>query len=215
MHNLAQPSIRKSLFTSEYKRLLRYLAVPEFGSEGLVCPDFVAAFPLHKNDIIDKSATVEQQTNDDLYAEDMKRIVFLAGYPCVEDLAKVAAVYGIHPEFLDTHLSFVCDDQTSCNLHPSKHTLPSRHEDILQISIQSIGATDSLHQNWSRTRNESETEHRKYIHGLRMGTGVGPFHSIVRNLEIHDRFRFSLEQFVTVQIKMSSEVGCGWTSKEI
>lgn len=204
------------MFTCEYKRLFRYLVVPEFGSAGLVCPDFFAVFPLRKNDNKDKPTSGEQQANDDPYTEVRRRIVFLAGYPCVQDLAKVAAVYEIDPEFLDTHLSFVCDDQTSCNLHPSIHTLPSRHEDILQISIQSIGATDLSHQNWSRTRHECETEHRKYLHGLRMGKARGwrPFHSIVRNLEVHDQFRFSLEQFVTVQIKKSSEVGSGWTSKE-
>lgn len=203
------------MFTSEYKRLLKYLVIPDFESENLACPDFVALYLLSKNGVENKPTTSNWQPNDDLWTEDGRRIVFLAGYPCAQDLAKVASVYEIHPEFLDTHLSFVCDDQTSCNLHPSIHTLPSRHEDILQVSIQSIGATDSSHQTWSRTRNDFETEHRKYMHELRMGNGWNPFDSIVRNLEVHDRFRFSLEQFVTVQIKMSPEVRCGWTSKKI
>lgn len=188
---------------------------PDFRSDGLVCPDFVTVYLLCKNGIENKSTTSDGQHNDYSCTEDRRRIVFLAGYPCDQDLAKIAAVYEIHPEFLDTHLSFVCDDQTSCNLHPSIHTLPSRHEDILQISIQSIGATDSSHQSWSRTRSECETQHRKYIHGLRMGNGWRPFHSVVRNSEVHDQFRFSLEQFVTVQIKLSPELRCGWTSKEV
>lgn len=215
MHNLAQTSIRRSLFTREYKRLLKYLEAPDSGSEGLICPDFVAAYLLCKNDNESNPTTRDEQPNHDAHTGNDRRIVFLAGYPSAKDLAKVASVYEIHPEFLDTHLSFICDDQTSCNLHPSIQTLPSRHEDILQISIQSIGATDSSNQSWSKMRSEFETEHRKYLHGLRMGKGWRPFQSIVRDLEVHDQFRFSIEQFVTVQIKMSPDLPYGWTSKRI
>lgn len=215
VHSLAQTSTRKSLFTREYKRLLKYLLAPDFVSDCLVCPDFVAVYCLCRNHIENKPIIRDGLCNHDAHTEDNRRLVFLAGYPSAKDLAKVASVYEIDPEFLDTHLSFACDDQTSCNLHPSIQTLPSRHEDILQISIQSIGATDSSNQGWSKTRSEFETEHRKYLHGLRMGKGWRPFQSIVRDLEVHDQFRFSIEQFVTVQIKMHPNPPYGWTSKEI
>ncbi|KAK8029183.1 hypothetical protein PG991_006239 [Apiospora marii] len=140
------------------------------------------------------------------------RLLFMAGYPSARQLAEIGAGYGIDPDFFDAHLSFMMDEIANLSVHPSHYTLPSSKHSILQLSIQSVGSfmEGSGQLNWQRRRQQFSDEMGSYVHNLRMGRGWHVCDSIVRRIEIHDMHRFSLEQFVTVQISDSSDESTPW-----
>ncbi|KAK8043211.1 hypothetical protein PG994_013694 [Apiospora phragmitis] len=140
----------------------------------------------------------------------------MAGYPSAHQLAEIGAVYRIDPDFFDAHLSFMFDEMANIGVHPSHYTLPSSKQHILQLSIQSVGSfmEGSGQLNWQRRRQQFTDEMGSYVHSLRMGRGWRVSDSIVRRIEIHDMHRFSLEQFVTVQISSSSDEDRPWTGED-
>jgi len=136
----------------------------------------------------------------------------MEGYPSARQLAEIGAGYGIDPDFFDAHLSFMMDEMANLSVHPSRYALPSSKHSILQLSIQSVGSfmEGSGQLNWQQRRRQFSDEMGSYVHNLRMGGGWHVGDSIVRRIEVHDMHRFSLEQFVTVQISGSWDESRPW-----
>lgn len=139
--------------------------------------------------------------------EGTNRLIFLAGYPSRHKLLQLGDLLDIDPAFFDMHLSFVRDDITSCEVHPSYYTLPSHQQTIFQVSVPCIGAApeDHTYERLSMKRAAYSRDMDKYLSDLRVGKGWKAFDSIVRAVEVHDSQRFSLQQNVTVLIKHSAQ----------
>lgn len=206
---LSDASIRASLFAGRCKRLAKFL---EDAENSVVkeppSNNFVRVFSSNATDMITNHHLKGRHKDR---ADSCKRVIFLAGYPSAQVLAEIGATYQTDPDFFDTHLNFISEDHTSCRAHPSFYTLPSRQQAILQLSIQSIGGGELAHEDWHTTRQRFVADIGSYLHSLRMGDKWKTFDSIVRGVEVHDRFRFSLEQFITIQISRDLDEGDHWT----
>ncbi|XXH04596.1 hypothetical protein Hte_011013 [Hypoxylon texense] len=102
------------------------------------------------------------------------------------------------------------EDHASCRVHPSFYTLPTRQQAVLQLSIQSIGGGESVHEDWHTRRQRFTADTGSYMHRLRMGDGWKAFDSVFRGVEVHDKYRFSVEQFVTIQISRDRAESDHW-----
>lgn len=153
--------------------------------------------------------------NGDTSSDRGNRILYLSGYPSAHTLTEIGSKYQISPEFFDKHLSFVTEGSTNCKIHPSHYILPSEQQLVLQISIPSIGGVHGVWLNEEMHKQQliHADEMNIYMHGLRMGKGWRPFHSIVRSSEIHDSSRFSIEQFVTIHITRNQPSSDKWTGR--
>lgn len=210
MKKLSDESIRASLFAGRCKRLAKFLedaqnSVAKESSPG----NFVLAFSVDKTDNIDNVANCPPDRHE-ARGNSCRQVIFLAGYPSAQLLTDIGATYKVDPDFFDTHLSFMFEDHASCRVHPSFYTLPSRQQATLQLSIQSIGGGESVREDWHTRRQRFTAEMGSYMHRLRMGDGWEAFSSVIRGLEVHDKYRFSLEQFVTVQISRDPAEGDHW-----
>lgn len=130
---------------------------------------------------------------------------------------RISYHYGLDPEFFDKHLSFVGDDDSTCNIHPPYHVLPSQQQFIFQTSLTSIAGVlgDSRHNIIAAKRDDFAVQMNTYLHTLRLGKDWGPFDSIVRAVEVHDLHRFSIEQSVTVLIKRYDGCPEKWISETL
>ncbi|KAL9045180.1 MAG: hypothetical protein Q9214_001744 [Letrouitia sp. 1 TL-2023] len=170
-----------------------------FDEFGIVYDIFEGRAPVRKPGI----ARGVQNSNED---GDSNKLLFFSGYPSLRLLVQQGSHFNIDPEFFDLHLSFVKESVTSCNMHPSYYTLPSAQCNIFQTSITSIGAAtvrDRRFRDLVEKRDAFKKSMDSYLSDLKMGKGWKTYHSIVRQMEVHDDTRFSLEQNLTIFIKRS------------
>lgn len=211
-------SPRKTLFVTEYRRLAKFwkLQATDKQSDTNGFDDFAIIY-----DIFDGRAPVRKpgiardvrNSNED---GDSNTLLFFSGYPSLRILMQQGNHFDIDPEFFDLHLSFVKDSFTSCNMHPSYYTLPSAQCNIFQTSITSIGATtagDRRFRNLMEKRDAFKKNMDTYLSNLKMGKGWKTYQSIVRQMEVHDDTRFSLEQNLTIFVKRSRSDFKKWRGK--
>ncbi|KAF9888435.1 hypothetical protein FE257_008713 [Aspergillus nanangensis] len=196
-------SPKETLFSGNCKRLAKFLHDAEAsGTKNQEARGFATVYSLNL-----------QGDDNDPAKNDSNSIIYISGYPSARALTEIGSKYQIGPEFFDRHLSFVGDDPTNCRIHPSHYFLPSQQQFVLQLSIPSIGG---VHGEWShedlRKKHQMNSDKmNEYMHDLRMGKGWRPCSSVVRSSEIHDFLRFSIEQFVTVDISRANPSSDRWT----
>lgn len=206
MQRLYKQSLSRSLFSTHCRRLAEFLRN---------APDQ----PLPKSsqfawlyELSGDSLPLGRAFNPSMeIAESAKYLLFLAGYPSKHELLQLGHLFDIDPAFFDTHLSFIGDDVTSCEIHPSYYTLPSQHQTIFQTSVPCVGGApeDPRYDRLSEKRADLSGEMDHYLSRLKTGADWKAFESIVRAVEIHDSRRFSIHQNITVLIKQSTQAG-GW-----
>lgn len=121
---------RQSLFVRPCKRLAQLLRNAQYQSGVQDVIDFAWLYDLvpDKPPVAEPYLTHPARTIDDTGSSN--KLLFLSDYPSAHLLLQLGSHFGIDPAFFDNHLSFIKGDVTSCNLHPSHYTLPSRQQTI-------------------------------------------------------------------------------------
>ena len=211
-------SPRRTLFVTECRRIAQFCNLHatdrqsdtnSFDEFAIIYDIFSGRAPIRRPDI----ARGVPNLNED---GDSNKLLFFSGYPSLQLLVQLGSHFDIDPEFFDLHLSFVKDSVTSCNMHPSYYTLPSTQCNIFQTSMTSIGATtvgDRRFRDLMEKRDALKGNMDFYLSNLKMGKGWKTYHSIVRQMEVHDNTRFSLEQNLTIFVKRSRSDFKKWRGK--
>lgn len=211
-------SPRRTLFVTECRRLAQFCNLQatdkqsdpnNFDEFAIIYDIFDGRAPIRKPGI----ARGVRNSNED---GDSNKLLFFSGYPSFQLLVQLGSHFDIDPEFFDLHLSFIKDSVTSCNMHPSYYTLPSTQCNIFQTSMTSIGATtvgDRRFRDLMEKRDTFKENMDFYLSNLKMGRGWKTYHSIVRQMEVHDNTRFSLEQNLTILVKRSGSDYKKWRGK--
>jgi hypothetical protein len=200
------------LAITQFKRLLQFLRDARRQGSKQESNDFALIYNLSsdKRPVPQPFATCYRQSKHN--GGPYNQLLFLSGYPSAPLLEEIGDYFDVDPKFFDSHLGFVGDNATSCSIHPSYYALPSRQHTVFQTSIPTIGGIhgDSQYDSLSLKRDSFTSQMQDYLHNLKMGKLWEPFDSLVRDVEVHDTYRFSLEQSVTVLIKRKKENPSNW-----
>ncbi|KAI3319613.1 hypothetical protein HD806DRAFT_538961 [Xylariaceae sp. AK1471] len=202
IQRLYNQSLRKSLFSIQCRRLAEYLRSTQSQAQALN-NHFAWLYSFSEEAVPEARAFSIQNLHHAKNNADTNQLLFLSGYPSKELLLHLGGLFDIDPAFFDTHLSFIGNDVTSCDVHPSYYTLPSHQQTIFQTSVPCIGGApeDPRYGNLLEKRRVFSTRMEEYLRDLRIGANWNTSDSIVRAVEVHDTRRFSLQQNITVLIK--------------
>jgi hypothetical protein len=134
--------------------------------------------------------------------EKMGQLIILRGYPSPAWLCSIGALYDVDPEFFRRHLDFLTtSDGYSHQDGASK--LPSSLSNTFQFRFPTVGsyigpARQRGAQTLTDLREAARASMSTYNHKLRIGAGWKTGDSILRQYNVHDMDRFSVEQAVTV-----------------
>ncbi|MCJ1387072.1 hypothetical protein MMC17_010201 [Xylographa soralifera] len=202
IESTANISTNESLFVTEHKRLAKFMRSSADTPSADQSDNFARVYELSGETRAAGISYTEYLSLLQPGSPIHNQLLFLAGYPSAALLVDIATHYGVDPEFFDRHLSFVDDSLTTCSIHTAHHVLPSQLQTVFQTSITSIGGQhgDPTFQNLAWKRADTARRMTLYLHNLSLGKGWKPHHSVVRRMEVHDRHRFSIDQYVTIRL---------------
>ena len=204
-----------SIFGRDYSELTQFLKPARHDYCGFTPPQetddhesFAWIYELNPQIPIVGRAFDEHMASNPTASADFNQLLFLSGYPSPRLLAEIGWRYGIDPEYLNRHLSFLKSNRRrggprreNEELGRSGETwpvIPTLQRNIFQTAVVSIGAQEGSYEAATTKRQIYATKMGAYYHSLTMGEGWKPRHSIVRRVDVHDSCHFSLEQAVTV-----------------
>lgn len=157
-----------------------------------------------------KVTSIEQLKN---YDEDTRkkqpsgRLLFMEGFVSPLWLNHLGSKFDIDPEFYFRHLDF-----SSSLPHPTHFPMPSLPSaaDVVRLRLISIisrnafqPSTDSI----EGLRSACKNHMNEYLMRLSRGQGIESSDSIMRQFYVHDKYHFSMEQMITIQVNTD---GQGW-----
>lgn len=149
--------------------------------------------------------------------EKMGQLIILRGYPSASWLCSIGALYDVDPEFFRRHLDFLQTSDGS-NHQNGSSKLPSSSSNIFQFRFPTVGSyvgpeRERGAKGLAAMREAAQASMSSYSHRLRIGAGWKTGDSIVREYNVHEIDRFSIEQAVTIYFSRLRPSPGHWVGK--
>ena len=199
----------------------RYSPRPQSFIQTNVREPFATHYTLTNGNIAPKGrhlgepAELEAVANASLQ-DKMGQLLILRGYPSATWLCTIGALYDVDPEFFRRHLDFILASDSDL-IPDGTPEMPSSTTNIFRFRIPTVGSyVGSVYQfgesPLQALRGAAKTAMTRYSHRLRIGTKWKTGDSVVRQVHVHNKEHFSIEQAVTIYFSRLRQSSDSWIS---